>query len=275
MKCPESIEELEELEKLIPLCRKSLYEQRQARKKKDPDKSDRQISKELAEEIGCSPETVRTAIKREDSACKVGSLNPPSKFAAREPKPNEGIQDIIKQVCVQPEASGAARCHVKHNSGENEWYTPPEYIEAVKAVMGTIDLDPASSDKANCIVEASTYFTKEEDALKKMWFGRIFLNPPYSQPLIKQFSDKLCSSINNSEIKEAIVLVNNATDTTWFQNMAQRASAICFTNKRIRFLDPEGNLGAPLQGQAVLYWGHDIEKFRLIFHYFGFVMQHV
>jgi phage N-6-adenine-methyltransferase len=165
--------------------------------------------------------------------------------------------------------------HVSYNSGENEWYTPAEIMEAVHAVMGKIDLDPASSDIANQTVNALTYFTKNENGLNKTWFGKVFLNPPYAQPLIKQFSDKLCESIDNNHITEVIVLVNNATETNWFQNMARRVSAICFTDKRIKFLDPCGNPGAPLQGQAILYWGHDIEQFRLTFHPFGFVMRHV
>ena len=68
--------------------------------------------------------------------------------------------------------------HIKNNSGNNEWYTPGYIIEAAKKVLGTIDLDPASSDIANSIIKANIYYTIENDGLTKEWFGNIWLNPP-------------------------------------------------------------------------------------------------
>ncbi len=159
--------------------------------------------------------------------------------------------------------------HVAQNSGENEWYTPAEYIESARAVMGSIDTDPASSEIANATVNAYQFFTKDDDGLTKEWRGNVWMNPPYAQPLISQFSQAISKKFTDGETSQAIVLVNNATETAWFQLMAEYASAVCFPKSRIRFLDPNGKPGAPLQGQAILYFGEFPIAFRNEFQKYG------
>jgi phage N-6-adenine-methyltransferase len=163
--------------------------------------------------------------------------------------------------------------HVSHNSGENEWYTPVEYIDAAHAVMGGVDLDPASSDAANMTVGAARYFTAKDDGLAHSWQGRVWMNPPYAQPLIGLFCNALRWAIESGEVTEAITLTNNATETAWFADLLANAGAVCFPRGRIKFIDRDGNPGgAPLQGQAVVYSGPNVDQFASEFGKFGEVL---
>lgn len=165
----------------------------------------------------------------------------------------------------------AKGCHVSANSGENEWYTPPDLIEAAREVMDGIDLDPASCETAQANVKAKRFYTADDDGLSKKWIGNVWLNPPYSKELIGLFAAKVVEE--SMRFEQAIVLVNNATDTAWFQQLASVASAICFLRGRVKFLDKTGKpANTPVQGQAMLYVGRNVEHFRSRFSAFGFVV---
>lgn len=162
--------------------------------------------------------------------------------------------------------------HVTANSGNNEWYTPTQWIEAARSVLGTIDFDPASSEIANETVKATEYLTSNDDALSQEWpSGATWMNPPYSGDLVGQFADKFLSHTESGN--SGIVLVNNATETRWFQGLAKGCRAVCFPAGRIRFQNSKGIDGAPLQGQALLYFGEDFDIFNDVFSEHGLVLE--
>lgn len=68
--------------------------------------------------------------------------------------------------------------NARHSSETFEHGTPPAIVEAAHAVMGGIDLDPASCEKANHYVEAVEFFNQEDNGFRQTWHGRVFLNPP-------------------------------------------------------------------------------------------------
>lgn len=176
-------------------------------------------------------------------------------------------------VAVYDGITSPTKPHVAHNSGENEWYTPPQYIEAARRAMGSIDCDPASSEAANEMVKADQFFTIEDDGLSLSWVGNVWLNPPYSQPEIAQFCDAVAEKYREDEISQAVILVNNATETAWFQALLSVASAVCFPRGRIKYLDRTGTpANTPLQGQALIYLGARRNEFLREFSEFGVVL---
>jgi hypothetical protein len=167
------------------------------------------------------------------------------------------------------EAYKKATVHVSNNSGKYEWHTPPKFIEAAREVMGSIDLDPASSEIGNKVIQAKTIYTKEDSGLVHPWFGNIWMNPPYNNSLVVDFTKKLIEELPN--INQACVLVNNATETRWFQDYIYGyCDAICYVRTRIKFLDIHGqSTGSSLQGQVIAYFGSNTQKFVEIFKQFG------
>jgi ParB family chromosome partitioning protein len=157
-------------------------------------------------------------------------------------------------------AAGAG--HVSQATGENEWYTPSEYIELARQCMGGIDIDPASCELAQSTVKAKRYYSIDEDGLRQDWNGRVWMNPPYSKDLCVLFINKLIDEIDYGRVTEACVLVNNATDTGWCQRLLEIAEAVCFVSGRIRIFDKAGKpANSPLQGQLVAYYGPDVGAF--------------
>lgn len=159
--------------------------------------------------------------------------------------------------------------HRAQGTGENEWYTPERYIEMARSVLGGIDLDPASSTKAQEVVGARAFFSRSQDGLRQPWGGRVWLNPPYSQPDIGNFVNKLIDERAADRIDAAIMLTHNYTDTAWFHTAADIADAICFPRGRIKFVDAEGGTCAPTQGQAFFYYGEEAGKFAEVFKDIG------
>ncbi len=185
----------------------------------------------------------------------------------------DSYQDDCVEKGIYPTPHGlvgyASGIHVSEDS--YEWYTPKPYVEAARDVMGSIDLDPASCDEAQKVVKAKEYYTEEDDGLSQLWSSNVFLNPPYNMPAVQQFVDRAIHEYETGKIASAIVLVNNATDTGWFHRLL--SYPVCFTQGRVKFIQPGGEVGGPRQGQAFFYLGEDEGKFSKVFSNYGVVLK--
>jgi hypothetical protein len=153
---------------------------------------------------------------------------------------------------------------------KNEHYTPPEYIQAVKNVLGYIGLDPFSCEYANRhFVKAIKYYSKEDSAFDKDWaFNTLFMNPPYSNGEYPPAIEKFLNEFEKYHF-DAITLTNNNTDTAATQKLMKAATAYCFPEKRINYYTEEGKTKGNRFGQLFCYFGSDVKKFREEFEKFG------
>lgn len=136
-------------------------------------------------------------------------------------------------------------------------FTPPKIIEKVRAVLGSIDVDPATHPIAQKTVKAKVFYTKEDDGLSKKWHGNVFCNPPYSAGPkgVEGFAAKLIEEYKAERTKAAIFLVNNATDAGWFQDLLALGMPVCLTRGRLPFVNMKGEEFAARRGQAIFYLG--------------------
>ena len=105
---------------------------------------------------------------------------------------------------------------------------------------------------------AKKMYNKDDDGLKQEWSGRVWLNPPYSRPLINLFVRKLAEHGNG------IALLFNRCDNKMFHDIIfKKASGIKFLRKRINFYRPDGTTGdSPGCGSVLVSFG--VENARIL-----------
>lgn len=158
-----------------------------------------------------------------------------------------------------------------------EYYTPPQYIEAAREVMGHIDLDPASCETAQQWIEAGSFYTEQQDGLSQDWFGHVWLNPPYSKTDGRSnqdmWSQYLIREYEEGNVSEAVLLVKAALGYEWFENLWWNWPT-CFARRRLSFIKADGtDDGQSKQATAFIYLGPNVERFKAVFGQFGRVIM--
>lgn len=158
------------------------------------------------------------------------------------------------------------------SSESDEWYTPGEYIEAARRVLGAIDLDPASCSAANEVVRASSFYTIDEDGLTQPWNGRVWMNPPYGNA-VGLFVSKLVESYNDGSVTGAILLTAARLETRWFAPLFDHL--LCFPSRRVKFWQPGREVVSPPFTPAFAYLGADTAAFVREFSQVGPIVRRV
>ena len=109
----------------------------------------------------------------------------------------------------------------------------------------------------------------DEDKYSQTYYDIIY-NDEYNVRLIFDNKNTL-----ESPVDQACLLINNSTETGWFQKLLKFCDAVCFLNHRLPFWSPdfEGEVSRGLQGQVVFYIGRNVSKFTKVFSEYGVVIN--
>lgn len=127
----------------------------------------------------------------------------------------------------------------------DEWYTPKDIVTA----LGVFDLDPCAPFEN--WYTANKCYTKEIDGLKQVWNGRVWMNPPYSHPLIDRFIKIMADHGNGIAL-----LFDRMDSALWHDVIFPTADAMLVMRGRIGFMRPSGTQ-APKGGCGNIFvaWG--------------------
>jgi len=189
------------------------------------------------------------------------------------------------------------------SSESNKWYTPKPYTDMAREVMGSIDLDPASSPLPQRWIGADVYFTQHDDGLSKPWHvptdtgGRssnVWINPPYGKTGAKSnqevWADKLISEIKLGHVLQAVMLTKTVPGYNWWDRLFNGLwpGPMCITRGRIAFVkaeeleyhyhvrnkvDPEAAItGMSKAASSFWYYGPYPDRFERVFSQVGRVI---
>lgn len=184
--------------------------------------------------------------------------------------------------------------NIQHSARTDNWGSPPDVVEAAREVLGAFDLDPASDGQWNQTVNASQYYSQNDNGLLHPWHGRVWINPPGAvsvtnpvtgkrkieqQSLVTAYWVKLMEEVGAGHVREAIFLAFSIESFQSTQGKEVRPILdfpFCVPAKRLRFVNRGVEKSAPSHSNAVVYvpgTDDNTDRFERVFSKFGKVRR--
>lgn len=158
------------------------------------------------------------------------------------------------------------------SSKSNSWYTPSQIIDAVRQVLGGIDVDPCTDADglANTWIKATTTYDISDNGLKHVWPGRAFVNPPYGKTGNRSnqeiWFNKLYEEYQAGHTTAAIFLGKSVVGEEWFKRVWEKSTSVALLKDLLRFVNSKGEVnGKAKSGTALFYLGPRPVKFEGVF----------
>ena len=171
-----------------------------------------------------------------------------------------------------------------------ERYTPPEIVAAVKDALGTIDLDPCTTQLVNnTFIRAKRFYTEKDNGLdeeRNPWQGKIYVNPPgniCSNPggandMPQMFWRRTIQEYQAKQVSAAIFMSYNIEFLQRSQNWSypMLKYPFCIPQKQLTFYLEKGGVlkpgDYPAFANAIIYIGNNVGRFTKAFANIGMVV---
>lgn len=136
--------------------------------------------------------------------------------------------------------------HWEDNGKSDDWWTPKYIFDALEC---RFNLDVAAPIQGPLHVPCSNWIAN--NSLERDWAGFVWMNPPFGgRNGLVPWLDKFRNHGNG------IALVPDRTSAPWWQDLADWSEQIFFINGKVKFIRPDGSLGAsPSVGTTLLAMG--------------------
>lgn len=173
----------------------------------------------------------------------------------------------------------------QHQSATNEHPTRIDIVERARALLGGIDLDPASTPAFNGRIQAGRIFTAEDDGLDRQWEGRVFVNPPGGKVKLvgghwvpvaagpgsssmQVWWDKLAQEFSAGRVTEAFFVgfTLEILRTSQACRLPVQAFARCYPRERLAFAGDD-----PTHANVLVFVSRDVAAAARLEAHFGTV----
>lgn len=129
----------------------------------------------------------------------------------------------------------------------DEWGTPVDVFRRISVAYGPFALDACCRPET---AKADHFYTREDDGLAQPWHGRVWVNPPYSDPA--PWIRKAVEEVRNGHSDRVVMLLPAAIDTEWYHTLVVPHADVVPVRGRIRFIGWQGAaVGSPKAGNVI------------------------
>jgi phage N-6-adenine-methyltransferase len=127
----------------------------------------------------------------------------------------------------------------------DDYWTPRWIFEILDL---TFDLDVASPPDGPKNTPCLSYYTQETNGLTSPWYGRVFMNPPFSkpQPWIMRFLDHANG-----------VGITSASKAKWFDYLWRQVEGIVFLPATLKYESPTQTNGSIFMPSVIFACGKE------------------